>query len=94
MEYGTAIAPNAQGLGSDAGAYTAYIVNELLSFLQRSFRVSAEDQSVAFIGVSLGGLSAFDIAWHHRDRFGMAGVSPARFGGVLHQTKPSLRRTH
>ncbi|MCO5191400.1 MAG: alpha/beta hydrolase-fold protein [Anaerolineae bacterium] len=78
-EYGTAIAPNAQGLGSDANAYSVYIVNEILPLLQKSYRVSAEDQSVAFIGVSLGGLSAFDIAWHHRDRFGMAGVFSGSF---------------
>jgi enterochelin esterase-like enzyme len=79
QEYGTAIAPNAQGLGEQAGVYTSYILDELLPLLESEFRVSAENQSVAFLGASLGGLSAFDIAWNDRDRFGIAGILSGSF---------------
>lgn len=79
QEYGTAIAPNAQGLGGEASIYTTYILDELLPLLESEFRVSAENQAIGFLGASLGGLSAFDIAWNHRNRFGIGGVLSGSF---------------
>lgn len=79
QEYGTAIAPNAQGLGTQADAYTATVLDELLPLLEETFKVSAETATTGFLGASLGGLSAFDIAWNHRDRFGVAGVFSGSF---------------
>lgn len=75
-EYGTAVALNTLGLGSLAGAYSHFVVEELLPKIERDFRTQP---GAAFLGVSLGGLSAFDIAWNYPDRFTTVGVMSGSF---------------
>lgn len=76
QEYGTAVAPNAQGLGQRAGEYAAFITEELLPYLKDSFRINGR---AAFLGVSLGGLSAFDIVWTYPELFTTVGVMSGSF---------------
>jgi enterochelin esterase-like enzyme len=71
QEYGTAIAPNSRSLGVLAGAYTHFVIAELMPRIEAEFRARGP---ATFLGVSLGGLSAFDIAWNHPERFGAIGV--------------------
>ncbi len=78
-EYGTAGVPNAQGLGDRAGAYTAFVVDELRPLILERFRSSPDPADNAWLGASLGGLSALDIAWSHPDRFGVVGVMSGSF---------------
>lgn len=78
-EYGTAVSPNAQGLGSQAAAYTRFVCDELMPLIRQQFRVCSEATQTAILGASLGGLSAFDIAWNHPDRFGIVGVMSGSF---------------
>lgn len=75
-EYGTAVAPNRQGLGSLAAPYTRYVINELMPRIESEFRVCP---GATISGVSLGGLSAFDIAWNHPERFAAVGVMSGSF---------------
>lgn len=70
-EYGTAIAPNSRSLGVLAGAYSHFVVAELMPLIEAQFRVQGP---ATFLGVSLGGLSAFDIAWNHPGCFEAVGV--------------------
>jgi iron(III)-enterobactin esterase len=78
-EYGVARQPDYKGRGDKAGAYNTFIVQELLPFLNRQYRISEQPEDCAIAGFSLGGLSAFDIGWANPDIFGTIGV----FSGAL-----------
>lgn len=78
-EYGTARQADYKQRGAKASRYTQFIINELLPYLERRFRVKQGPQNRVFAGFSLGGLSALDIAWAHPHVFGTAGV----FSGAL-----------
>src|SRR5947209_3300344 len=60
MEYGTANFLHYAGWGGKAGAYTQFVMQELLPFIHNTFNdYAVNDKSYA--GFSLGGLSALDI---------------------------------
>ena len=75
-EYGTSIAPNAQGLGDLAAEYAAFFVGELMPLIHGRFRTRGP---ALVAGVSLGGLSAFDLAWNAPGRFAAVGVFSGSF---------------
>jgi enterochelin esterase-like enzyme len=77
QNYGTAGQPNAQGLGSRAGAYEKFIVRELVPLVERRYRT--QRGRAAIMGWSLGGLSAFDIAWRNGRTFQNVGVFSGSF---------------
>jgi enterochelin esterase-like enzyme len=77
QEYGVSSRPDYQGRGAKAGAYDSFVVSELLPFLRR--RTSLEFRSLTIAGCSLGGLSAFDIAWNHPEIFQRVGVFSGSF---------------
>lgn len=79
QEYGVATTPNAQGFGSEAGKYAGFLLEELLPAIGERYRVSTAPASSAIMGASLGGLSAFDLAWNHSDVFGNVGVFSGSF---------------
>lgn len=77
-EYGMAIRPDYKGWGDKAPCYEHFIINELLPLLYARFNnISFTD--ISFAGFSLGGLSAFDIAWNHPEIFSTVGI----FSGSL-----------
>ncbi len=78
-EYGTAQQADYKGRGDKAGAYNTFIIDELLPFLFRQYRLSDQPEDSAIAGFSLGGLSAFDIGWANKEFFGTIGV----FSGAL-----------
>ncbi|MBR9922442.1 MAG: esterase family protein [Bacteroidetes bacterium] len=78
-EYGTASSPDYKNRGNKAAAYSRFVMLELLPFLHSNFNISNNTQKVGIAGFSLGGLSAFDIAWNHPSTFGFCGV----FSGAL-----------
>ncbi|HRQ36734.1 MAG TPA: alpha/beta hydrolase-fold protein [Chloroflexota bacterium] len=78
-EYGTAVAANRRGLGSKAALYARFVTNELLPVIRQTFRVSERAVDTAVLGASLGGLSAFDLAWNFPDDFGIVGVMSGSF---------------
>jgi enterochelin esterase-like enzyme len=77
-EYGTANALNDKGLGAKAALYARFVMEELLPFTKKKFRISFFGEK-SFCGFSLGGLSALDIVWNHADQFSKVGV----FSGAL-----------
>ena len=79
QEYGTAGHPDFNGRGSKADAYTRFLLEELLPFVQASYGATADPAGAVLAGFSLGGLSAFDIAWHHPEAFARAGVFSGSF---------------
>ncbi len=78
-EYGTAVAPNAQNLGTKASEYAQFIIEELMPLIRSEFAVSDREVDTAVLGASLGGLSAFDLAWNRPDTFGTVGVFSGSF---------------
>ena len=79
QEYGTAVCPNAQNLGTKAGEYGRFLTTELMPAINQQFRTSQNPAEIGIFGVSLGGLSAFDIGWNHPDLFGVVGVMSGSF---------------
>ena len=79
QEYGTAVCPNAQILGTRAGEYGRFLTTELMPTINQQFRTSNKPAETGIFGVSLGGLSAFDIAWNRPDLFGVVGVMSGSF---------------
>ncbi|MBR7719206.1 alpha/beta hydrolase-fold protein [Hymenobacter properus] len=79
QEYGTAAHADFNGRGSLAGAYSEFLRHELLPFAQANYHASAEPTEAVMAGFSLGGLSAFDLVWHHPECFTRAGVFSGSF---------------
>lgn len=75
-EYGTAVALNRLGLGVLASGYTHFVVDELIPLIEANFRTQPRS---AILGASLGGLSAYDIAMNHPERFILVGVMSGSF---------------
>jgi enterochelin esterase-like enzyme len=78
QEYGVAGRPDFKGRGSKAGAYTDFVVKELLPFVEKAISHKVTG-SRAIAGFSLGGLSAFDIAFNNPRHFDQAGVFSGSF---------------
>jgi len=79
LEYGTAAMADYKNRGNKAAAYTFFITHELIPYIETQYRVPAEAAYRGFAGFSLGGLSAFDIVWHHPHLFSKAGVFSGSF---------------
>ena len=79
QEYGVATRPDYLGRGSRAGRYTEFVLKELLPYVQAHYHASADPTEAILAGMSLGGLTAFDIAWHHPEAFGRAGSFSGSF---------------
>lgn len=85
-EYGVAGHPDFLGRGNKALAYTDFIIKELLPFVQAEVDFPINGKR-AFAGFSLGGLTAFDIAWNNDNYFDAVGV----FSGSFWWRKKDLR---
>lgn len=78
-EYGTASSADFKGRGGRALAYSRFIIEEFLPFLKKEFKISRDGKDWVYCGMSLGGLSAFDIAYRHSELFGKIGVFSGSF---------------
>lgn len=93
QEYGTAHQLDYKNRGSKAGAYAQFILQELAPYLQKRYRCT--ERSWVYAGFSLGGLSAFDIGWHHSDVFRKIGVFSGSFwwrSQPLREEEPDAHR--
>ena len=79
QEYGTIGRPDYQGRGAKANAYALFITAQLLPYLREGYHAGHTPETTVVAGFSLGGLSAFDFAWHHPHLTGAVGV----FSGSL-----------
>ncbi|HEY4937040.1 MAG TPA: alpha/beta hydrolase-fold protein [Puia sp.] len=78
QEYGVTDKPDYLSRGSKAGFYDAFINDELYPYAKKESGVR-KFQSVVIAGCSMGGLSAFDIAWNHPDKISKVGVFSGSF---------------
>lgn len=77
-EYGVADYPDFMNRGDKAAYYDKFINDELYFFAKKKATVR-KFSSVAMAGCSLGGLSAFDVAWNHADKIDKVGVFSGSF---------------
>jgi enterochelin esterase-like enzyme len=78
LEYGVAGKPDFKKRGNKAQAYTDFVIKELIPFVQANVDVTINGKR-AFAGFSLGGLTAFDIAWNNDNYFDAVGVFSGSF---------------
>ncbi len=78
QEYGVTDKPDYLKRGSRATFYDAFVNNELYPYAKKQSGVR-KFQSVVIAGCSMGGLSAFDIAWNHPDKISKVGVLSGSF---------------
>ena len=78
-EYGTAGQLNAGQLGARAAEFQAFVTDTVVPLLRRRYQLSRRPADNAVMGASLGGLSAFDLAWRRPDVFGVAGIFSGSF---------------
>jgi predicted alpha/beta superfamily hydrolase len=64
--------------GGQGAAYSRFMVDEVMPFVERTYRTASGPDHTFIGGSSLGGLISLDIAWHHPGKFGGAvAMSPA-----------------
>ena len=78
QEYGVTDKPDYLNRGGRATFYDAFINNELYPYAKKQSGVR-KFQSFVIAGCSMGGLSAFDIAWNHPDKINKVGVFSGSF---------------
>ena len=77
QHYGVSGRPDFESRGGKADHYSNFVGKELLPYIREKSGVK-KFRSVAMAGVSLGGLSAFDVAWNNSNAIQKAGMfSPA-----------------
>lgn len=77
-EYGIIQQADFKGRGNKAAVYEQFLLNELLPFVYGKYNAE-EIIDISIAGFSLGGLTAFDLAWQHPEIFSRVGV----FSGSL-----------
>jgi len=78
QEFGVADRPDYMGRGSRAQYYDAFINDELYPYAKKQVGARKFNR-VVIAGCSLGGLSAFDIAWNHPEKIDKVGVFSGSF---------------
>jgi enterochelin esterase-like enzyme len=78
QEYGVSSSPDYQNNGGNAAKYSAFIVDELYPFIKKKISIK-KFNSVSIADVSLGGLSALDVAWDNADKINMVGAFSGSF---------------
>ena len=79
QDYGTRGTANAQGHGARAAEFQMFVADTILPRLRRRYRLRPGPAHTAVTGASLGGLSAFDLAWGRPSVFGVAGAFSGSF---------------
>ena len=93
MEYGIVGEPDYRGRGARAGDYMRFVLEEVLPAVQRRYQVQFQADQSAILGASLGGLSAFDLAWRHPRVFGVCGVFSGSFWWRSDSSSLAARQT-
>lgn len=78
QEYGAGGLPDYKNNGTRADKYALFIDNELYDFVKKKAGVR-KFKSVSIAGCSLGGLSAFDLAWDNADKIDKVGIFSGSF---------------
>jgi len=78
-EYGISNQADYLNRGNLAANYAHFLIEEFLPFLQSLFPIEPQNKENVIAGYSMGGLSAFDVAWHYPNYFGKVGCFSGSF---------------
>jgi enterochelin esterase-like enzyme len=78
-EYGTIGIPDYKNRGDLAAKHQSFILEELLPLIQKELGVISKPSENVYCGFSLGGLSAFDLAWENPNVFSKVAVFSGSF---------------
>lgn len=78
-EYGTIIRADYKNRGHKAPRHREFLLNEFLPYVKKNYQMSSEPSMNAYVGFSLGGLSAFDFTVQHPEIFQVSGVFSGSF---------------
>jgi len=78
-EYGVAECPDYAGRGKRAAEFEHWVVEVVLPAVRQRHGLAADASRTGVMGASLGGLTAFDLAWRHPDVFHFAGIFSGSF---------------
>ena len=79
--------------GKESGRYEDMVVQDLLAHLRKEYRLRDDRDGCAIMGVSMGGMGALNIAFHHPEKFGtVATHSAALFPPDVENLPPQFRR--
>ncbi len=70
---------NVFGWGTLSDGFNKFVVNELIPKIDATYRTQTGARNTGIMGWSLGGLSAFYLAWQYPDRFGTVGAFSPSF---------------
>ena len=79
QDYGVSNHPDYLRRGGLAANYARFVTKELIPFLHKEFKTKEGAENIAIMGFSLGGLSAFDIAYNYPQHFSRAGIFSGSF---------------
>ncbi len=88
QEYGVAGYPDFENRGSRADKYEGFIIDELYDYAKKKTGIR-KFKTVVIAGCSMGGLSAFDIAWDNADKIDKVGIFSGSFWWRDKDTKDS-----
>jgi len=92
-EYGMAGTPDYAGRGRKAAEFQHFVIEVVLPAVRARYGVKADPERTGIMGASLGGLSAFDLAWRHPETFGFVGVFSGSFWWRGDNTSPAARQS-
>ncbi len=78
-EYGLADTLDYAGRGKKAAEFQRVVLEVVLPAVRARYGLTPDPARTGIMGASLGGLAAFDLAWHHPEAFGFAGIFSGSF---------------
>ena len=91
-EYGMAGSPDYAGRGGKAADFQRFVVEAVLPAVRARYGLIADPARTGVMGASLGGLTAFDLAWRHPEVFGLAGVFSGSFWWRSDNSSPAAQQ--
>ena len=92
MEYGISGEPDSRGRGARAALYARFVLDEVMPVVTERALGEIRAADTAILGASLGGLSAFDLAWRNPHVFGICGVFSGSFWWRTDSSSMSARQ--
>jgi enterochelin esterase-like enzyme len=92
-EYGLAGTLDYAGRGRKAAEFQRVVIEVVLPAVRARYGLAADPARTGIMGSSLGGLAAFDLAWHHPEVFGLAGIFSGSFWWRSDNTSPAAQQS-
>jgi len=92
-EYGLASTLDFAGRGKRSAEFQRFVVEVVLPAVRKRYQVRSDPARTGIMGASLGGLAAFDLAWHYPQTFGFAGIFSGSLWWRSDDSSPAARQS-